>query len=213
MDEIVLIGGGGHCKSCIDVIEAEGKFKIAGIVDMPEKAGEKILGYTIFASDSDLPQLVKEYKKFLITIGHIKDPVKRNAKYEYLKGLGASFPVIASPTAYISKHATVADGTILMHKAFINSNARIGENCIINTGAIIEHDSVVGNNCHVSTGAIVNGECEIGECVFMGSNSVLVNGIKIAGNTVIGAGSVVIKPVTEAGTYAGNPAIKMKSGK
>lgn len=213
MEEIVLIGGGGHCKACIDVIEAEGKFRIAGIVDMPEKVGKKISGYEIFASDDDLPRLVKEYNNFLITIGHIKDPAKRIVKYEYLKGLGATFPVIASPSAYISRHATLAGGTILMHKSFINSNAKIGGNSIINTGAIIEHDSVVANNCHVSTGSIVNGGCEIGENVFIGSNSVIVNNIKIVGNTVIGAGSVVIKPITEAGTYAGNPAKNMKSEK
>ena len=35
-EEIILIGGGGHCKSCIDVIEQEGKYQIAGIVDLPE---------------------------------------------------------------------------------------------------------------------------------------------------------------------------------
>ena len=31
----ILIGGGGHCKSVIDVIEQEAKFEIAGIVDKP----------------------------------------------------------------------------------------------------------------------------------------------------------------------------------
>ncbi|MBI4309254.1 MAG: acetyltransferase, partial [Candidatus Omnitrophica bacterium] len=34
---LILIGGGGHCKSCIDVIESENKFKIAGIVDTKER--------------------------------------------------------------------------------------------------------------------------------------------------------------------------------
>ena len=32
MDEIILIGGGSHCKSVIDVIEQENRFKIIGIV-------------------------------------------------------------------------------------------------------------------------------------------------------------------------------------
>ena len=32
MKEIILIGGGGHCKSVIDVIECDGSFKIAGIL-------------------------------------------------------------------------------------------------------------------------------------------------------------------------------------
>ena len=36
-EKIILIGGGGHCRACIDVIEQEGRFTIAGIVDVPEK--------------------------------------------------------------------------------------------------------------------------------------------------------------------------------
>ena len=37
MKELILIGGGGgHCRSCIDVIEQEQKFKIAGIIDKKE---------------------------------------------------------------------------------------------------------------------------------------------------------------------------------
>ena len=45
MKKIILVGGGGHCKSVIDVIEQEGKFKIAGIIDRPNLLGSKILGY------------------------------------------------------------------------------------------------------------------------------------------------------------------------
>jgi len=33
MEDIILIGGGGHCRSVIDVIESENKFLIRGIVD------------------------------------------------------------------------------------------------------------------------------------------------------------------------------------
>ena len=43
MKKIVLIGGGGHCKSVIDVIEQEGQFTIVGIVDNAELLGSKIL--------------------------------------------------------------------------------------------------------------------------------------------------------------------------
>ena len=31
--EILLIGAGGHCRACIDVIRAEGRFAIAGVVE------------------------------------------------------------------------------------------------------------------------------------------------------------------------------------
>ncbi len=65
-ENIILIGGGGHCKACIDVIEQEGNYQIAGIVDLPEMLHQKVLGYEIIATDKDFPDLVKEYKNFLI---------------------------------------------------------------------------------------------------------------------------------------------------
>ena len=42
MKKIILIGSGGHAKSCVDVIEMEKKFKIVGFVD---KNSKKLLGY------------------------------------------------------------------------------------------------------------------------------------------------------------------------
>ena len=47
MNSIILIGGGGHCKSCIDVIESEGKYAIAGILDSIKRPGELVLGYHV----------------------------------------------------------------------------------------------------------------------------------------------------------------------
>ena len=42
--ELVLIGGGGHCKACIDVIHTCRAFDIWGIVDRPEKLGSDGVG-------------------------------------------------------------------------------------------------------------------------------------------------------------------------
>ena len=204
-EDIVLIGGGGHCKSCIDVIEEEGKFKIVGIVDFKEKLHQKVFGYEIIAQDEEIKNLVKKCKNFLITMGQIKDAGKRTEKFRQLKSLGVSLPVIISPLAYVSKYADIGEGTIVLHKAFINAGARIGKNCIINTGSIIEHDVVIGDNCHISTNSIINGESSIGEETFIGSNSALSNNIDIVKNTVIGAGSVVLKSINEPGIYAGSP--------
>ena len=51
--EIVLIGGGGHCKSVIDVIEQGGQFQIVGIIDKLELFGTGVLGYSVIGNDSD----------------------------------------------------------------------------------------------------------------------------------------------------------------
>ena len=193
--EIILIGGGGHCKSCIDVIEQDGTFHIAGIVDMPEKLHQKILNYEMIATDDDLPQLVKEYRYVLITLGQIKSPVKRRRFFKTLKELEAILPVIISPLAYVSKHAKIGDGTIIMHHALINAGAKIGSNCIINNKALVEHDAIIGSHCHIATGAIINGGVKVGSGTFFGSNAVCKEYIEIGENTVIGCGATIIKNI------------------
>ena len=207
---LILIGGGGHCKSCIDTIESHGIFKVAGVVDIPEKIGENVLKYKVIASDHDLTQLVKKYKYFFITIGSVRDPSPRIAKFEYLKELGAHFPAIISPRAFVSKSAKVGEGTIVMPQAVIHPDANVGRNCIINTAAIIEHDVFIGEHCHVSTGSIVNGKSHIGNRVFLGSNSTIIHEISVIDDVIIGAGCVVTKSIDRAGIYVGNPARKIK---
>lgn len=168
---LILIGGGGHCVSCIDVIEQEGKFEIAGIVDKAT-AGGSPRGYPILGGDEELGRLRSHYEYALVAVGQIKSPSVRIRLYEYVKSLGFKRPAIVSPRAYVSKHATIGDGTIIMHDALVNSQATIGNNCIINTKALIEHDAVVEDNCHISTAAIVNGGAVIREGTFVGSNAV-----------------------------------------
>ncbi len=206
MEDIVLIGGGGHCRSCIDVIEAENKFRIAGIADIKEKIGAKVLGYEIFGCDEDLPSLTSKYKNFLITVGQIGLSDKRRALFDAVKKYKVNFPVIISPYAYVSKHAEIYEGTIIMHGAMVNAGAKIGRNCIINTSSLIEHDAIIGDHCHISTGSIINGECRIGEGSLIGSNSVINQCVRIPDITIIGSGSVVIDTISEKGIYAGNPA-------
>jgi len=190
-EQIILIGGGGHCKSCIDVIELEGRFQIAGILDVKEKVGQKILKYTIIGTDENIPTLVKEKKSFFITVGHIKNPAKRFMLYEKLKKYNIELPVIISPLAHVSKHATIKEGTIIMHQALVGADAIIGVNCIINNKSNVEHDAVIGNHCHISTGAIINGGVKVGSKTFFGSGAISKEYIEIPPDSFIKANSLV----------------------
>ena len=209
-EEIILIGGGGHAESCIDVIEAEGRFKIVGIIDVAKKVGTKVLGYPIIATDQDLRMLSKKYKNFFITVGQVKSPQSRIKIYRNLKKLKLKLPTIISPNAYVSLHSKIGEGTVIMHHAFVNSYAKVGANCIINTGAIVEHGVTVGDYCHISTGAVVNGEAQVAENSFVGSNAVLREQVKISKGGLIGAGAVVISDTEADSTYIGNPARRIK---
>lgn len=190
-EKIILIGGGGHCKSCIDVIEQEAQFEIAGIVDVEANIGKDVLGYPIIATDSDLDKLAKEYKNYIITLGFINSPELRIKIYRKLQELEVEMPVIVSPRAYVSKHSKVEKGTIVMHDCIVNAGAEVGGNCIINTKALIEHDAKIGDNCHISTTAVVNGGVEVGEGTFYGSGAVSKQYITIKPYSFIKANSIV----------------------
>jgi len=207
---LILIGGGGHCISCIDVIESNPEFNISGIIDHPRKLQQRVLSYTITWTDNDIERLVKEKHSFLITIGFISNAAPRVTLFQQLSLLHADMPWICSSKAHLSQHAKIGLGTIVMHNTIVNAEATVGENVIINTGAVVEHNAKIGNHSHISTGAFVNGDCVIGDRVFIGSNSVICEGISIANDVMIGAGSVVIHSITVPGVYVGNPARKIR---
>jgi sugar O-acyltransferase (sialic acid O-acetyltransferase NeuD family) len=194
-EKIILIGGGGHCRACVDVIEQEGRFTIAGIVDVPEKKQHNVLSYSVIGSDADLAELIKTFPNVLIALGQIKSPARRMELFNDLMQMGARFPVIQSPFAYVSPHAHIAEGTIVMHHALINAGARVGRNCIINNKALIEHDAIIEDHCHISTGAVVNGGVKIASCSFFGSNAVCKEYIEIGENAIIGCGAIIVKNI------------------
>lgn len=202
---LILIGGGGHCKSVIEVAESAG-YTIIGILDRPEEVGKKVLAYEVIGVDDDIPLYVDK-AEFVITIGFIKNPALRIKLYNKILEAGGEFATLIASTAHVSKYAKLGVGTVVMHQAFVNAGAVIGDNAIINTFANIEHDAHIGNQCHISTGAMVNGDCVVGDNCFIGSQSVLANAISICPDVVVGAGSLVRKNIVQAGVYSGNPAI------
>ncbi len=206
MKFLVLIGGGGHCKSVIEAAESAG-YQILGVLDMPEDVGNEVLpGYKVIGTDDDIPAYVDK-AEFIITVGFIKNPAIRIKLYNGVKEAGGKLATIIASTAYVSKYAEIGEGTVVMHHAFVNAGAKVGNNVILNTFTNIEHDAKIGNQCHISTGTMVNGECKVGERCFIGSQSVLANCISIGDDIIVGAGSLVRKSIKEKGIYSGNPAI------
>ena len=209
MKPLILIGGGGHCKSVIDVIEAEKKYNIVAISDQQDKIGESISGYEITSGDEDLPALINQHKNCLVTVGQLKSTKLKTKLFKLAKEFGAAFPVIASSSASVSKQSEIGEGTIIFHQTIVNAGAKIGLNCIINSAAIIEHDTEIDNHVHIAPGAVINGHCKIGKRSMIGSGSILIQEVEIGNDVVIGAGSTVIRSIKEPGIYVGSPAKKV----
>jgi sugar O-acyltransferase (sialic acid O-acetyltransferase NeuD family) len=203
--KLILVGGGGHCKSCIEVIESTGCYQIEGILDVREKLHQKVFSYSIIGTDENIPELAGSNYSFLITAGQIKINTVRKKLFQTIKNAGGRCETVIANTAKVSQYAKLGEGTIVMHNAFINADVQIGENCIINTNAVIEHDVTIHDHVHVSTMAVLNGGVVVGYSSFIGSNAVVNQSIIIGDEIVIGSGSVINRDVKEKGTYAGNP--------
>jgi sugar O-acyltransferase (sialic acid O-acetyltransferase NeuD family) len=189
--KIILVGAGGHAKSCIDVIERTGKFQIRGIVATLDEIGKKVLGYEVIADETGLPELRRKFHNLHIAIGQIKSAENRVRLFDNALSMNFNLPAIISPLAHISCHAIIDIGSVIMHQVIVNAAARVGKNCIINTKSMIEHDCQIGDYCHISTGAIVNGGVTVGDRTFIGSGSVIKEGLSIGANCLISMGSRV----------------------
>ena len=201
---LILIGVGGHARSCIDVIEQQGQFKIAGMIGMPDEVHNQHLGYTVVGTDINLPELAKIYQYALITIGQIQTDEYRIRLYGEATQLGFKLPVIISHTAHVSRHATIGAGSIIMNGAIVNTGARVGKNCIINTSALIEHDATVEDHCHISTGTILNGDVMVGTGSFIGSGSIIKQGIAIGKRCLVGMGLTVRHNLSDNSRFTGH---------
>lgn len=208
---LLLIGGGGHCASVIDVIESGDEYEVAGIVEAVGNTQSEFLGYPILGTDDELESLIQQTPNCVITVGQLGKATLRKKLFQKVRESNGILPVIISPLARVAAQTEIGDGTVIMHYALVNNLAKIGENCIVNHYALVEHGCSIGSHCHLSTRAIINGDCHIGDACFIGSSATLVQGVSICKESVIGAAALVTKNILEQGTYIGLPAKRLKA--
>ena len=201
MKSIILLGNGGHCKSCIDVIENSDKFRIKGIITNDKNSSENFMNYKILGNDEAISGCFDSNDLGLIAVGQIKSPSKRILLFDLLKKNKIQLATVRSKNSLVSKTALLGEGTITMHNSIINSDAKVGVNCILNTNSLVEHDVKIGNHCHISTGVILNGGVTIGNQSFIGSGCIVKEGVNIGDNVLVSAGQIVMKDLLSNTVY------------
>lgn len=201
--DILLLGAGGHARCCIEVIEMSGVFNILGLVGEIAELGQKELGYEVIATDSQLADLREKCDFAIVAVGQIKSPQKRINLFELGRSYGYEFPSIVSPTAHVSKHASIGGGSIVMPGSVIMPGVNVGQNCIVNSQSLLEHDTTVEDHCHISTGAVINGGSRIGRGSFVGSGTVIKQGITVGSDCFIGMGHVLKQDIAAGQKYLG----------
>ena len=196
--KIVLIGGGGHCKSVVNTIYRSGNYDDMVITDPAAGQIKSVLGIPVVGDDSALPELRERgYHAAFITVGSIKSTALRRLLYEKAVRLGFYIPCIVDPSAQVSGYARLEEGVFVGQNAVINAEAHIGKLAIVNTGAIIEHECQIGEFSHVAVGAKLCGGVSVGSDSLIGAGAVVIQGVHIGSGALVGVGSVVLKNIED----------------
>lgn len=198
MEDIILLGIGGHAHSVVDSIEQSELYRIVGFLDREEKQGVEYKTYKVLGTDRMLESYYKSgIRNAFVTVGYLGEGNVREQLYNTLKRIGYHLPNIIDNTAILANNIRIGEGNFIGKRTIVNANAVIGDMCIINTGSIVEHDCRVGDMVHIAVGAVLCGHVSVGSKSFIGANSVIRQEIVIGKNAIIGAGTVITKNVKD----------------
>ncbi|MBQ9032169.1 MAG: acetyltransferase [Parasporobacterium sp.] len=201
--KLLLIGGGGHCKSVLDSVLSRNCYDEIGIVDFTKIP---IMGIPVVGNDDDLPDLITQgWTDAFVTVGSVGNTAIRRRLFRMITELGFHIPTIIDPSSSVANNTKIGTGCFLGKQTVLNSDSIIGDGVIINSGAVVEHDCQLGDFVHISPGATVCGQVSIGADTHIGAGAVVIQQINIGSDTVIGAGSIVVNHIGSNALAYGNP--------
>ena len=207
-ERIFVFGASGHAKVVIDILERQGMYDIAFLVDDdPALQGSQLYGYTVLGGKQELMKARGEVRGGIVAIG------SNRARVAVAGWLTENrFPLVSAihPGALLGRGVTVAEGSAIMAGAIINSDSRIGSNVIVNTKASIDHDCSIGDGVHLAPGVTLCGTVSIGAGTFVCAGATVIPNLTIGKNVTVGAGSTVIRDLPEGTIVAGSPARPIK---
>ncbi|MDO9403331.1 MAG: acetyltransferase [Polaromonas sp.] len=133
------------------------------------------------------------------------------ARQEEALAMGPARQVsVVHPAALVSPFSNVAPGCFIAAGAVLGPGAQLEAGAILNHGAVVDHDCRIGAYTHIAPNATLGGGVTVGQRVLVGAGAVVLPLVVIGDDITVGAGSVVRTDLTEAGTYAGIPARRIR---
>ncbi len=201
---LIIIGGGGHTRVLIDVLETLNA-KIEGIITQDESLiGSSVLGVPVIGLERDF----KSDPAKVLLVNGVGNRARtgdsglkvREAATDRYKGLGFRFASVISPHAVLSRHTVLGEGVQVLHDAVVQPVAHVGAHTIINSSAVVEHDCRIGTYCHIAPGAVLCGNVIVGHHAHVGANSTIVQGLVIGDRDIVAAGVRVARNVASGET-------------
>ena len=182
-EKLLLVGAGGFGR-----VTLEHACQLYDCAFVDDGDVEEVDGIPVIGKITDISTLYPEYKNLLVTIGN---NTLRECVYKTAEEIGYHFPNIIHPSAYVSPHAHMGSGNIILNNVVIQNNAQMGNGCILNPGVELHHDSTIGSNVLIYTNSVVRSLTHVGDRVWIGSTATIGTGATVEVDMKIEDGSVV----------------------
>ncbi len=204
-DAVVLLGGGGHARECVEIIEQAGILNIFGIVDTKSPAGARIAGHPVLGGNAELENLrLAGLRNLVLAYGISGSHAARGEHFRRLLRLGHEFPPIVHPKAAVNREAKLGRGAQVMAGALVGSRAEIGDAGIVHSNAVVSHDCVLGENVHVAPGALLAGGVAVGADTVVGMGASVYMRVRIGSGVLIYNGARVFADVPDGTVVRGD---------
>jgi len=206
--KIFVFGASGHAKVVIDIIEHQGLYDIAFLVDDDLALKDTdFYDYRVIGGKLELLECRARVCGGIVAIG--SNSARCNVA-GWLANNGFSMVSAIHPAAQIGRGVTVNAGSVVMAGAVVNSDTCIGRNVIINTKASVDHDCTICDYVHIAPGATLCGRVSVGASSFICAGVTIIPNLTVGCNAMIGAGSTVIRDVPDGMIMVGSPAKVVK---
>ncbi len=203
-EKIFVFGASGHAKVVIDIIEQQGPYEIAFLVDDDlSLKGTQFFSYPVIGGKDDLMALSDAPRKTIVAIG--SNAARTNVS-AWLTENGFERVSAVHPSVQLSRGVQVGAGSVVMAGVCINADTTIGEDVIINTRTSVDHDCLIRNCVHLAPGVTLCGNVKVGEQSFVCAGATVIPNLTIGRSVVVGAGATVIKDVPDGLIVIGSPA-------
>lgn len=212
MNNLIIFGASGFGREVAWVVErinvVKPTWNLIGFMDDEQSIqGNNINGYKVLGKAEDAKAFPDTY--FVVAVGSSRIREKIVNK---LKNINPNimFATVIDPSAEISSHVDIGEGTIICQHTIITVNISIGSHVVINFDCTVGHDAFINDFVTLYPSVNVSGSTCIGYGVELGTGMQIIQGKNIGDNSIVGAGSVVINDLPEKCTAVGCPAKPIK---
>ena len=204
-NQVVVYGAGGHAKTILATIEAEGRYEVIGLLDDDEsRHGTIFYGYRVLGGHEQLAHLRNQgVSRAFVAIG---DNFKRAELAQLLVENDFRLVQVIHPTATLLRGSRIGAGAVILINAFIGAGATISDNAIVSVGVVVGHDCVIGSCVQLCPTASLGGQVGVGDYSFIGMGVSVLPQVRVGRRVVVGANAVVIEDLPDCVTAVGIPA-------